>query len=217
MEQQISPYGFVEIHKNEFESATIFYPGAGSDSDPLMLFASQCHIKTIIHVDYSFDRNSAIKTSSILGNMLSIHELDPHNFGKSTWLDFWHSNPASKAYGKTDRAYATKVKISHDGHTFDFQFFGTEALQTFEVLFLSDDAPTVIVLQDHGLGGLWTRFGEDGKLFYELVSRMSKLPKYLYVAENTDAWEGYIRVTSYVAYPGQMHSHRRAIFKRVTD
>jgi hypothetical protein len=67
-----------------------------------------------------------------------------------------------------------------------------------------------VVLQDHGFGGNWNRFGRDGRLHQYA---RENLPRLLYVAPNTTPWPGYVP-RSCLGNGEGIHESRRAIFLR---
>ena len=74
---------------------------------------------------------------------------------------------------------------------------GGEGVATYGALFCQDNSysPYAILLQDHGFGGNWTRFGGDESPLRTLALR-SGLPRWLFVASKpTQVWSGY-RVAS---------------------
>jgi len=74
-------------------------------------------------------------------------------------------------------------------------------------------APFAVVLQDHGYGGNWTTFGGGGAL-EQLATRTGRLPQYILVAENTEAWSGYLPVDGTVVGGGGMHRFDRQVWRR---
>lgn len=74
-------------------------------------------------------------------------------------------------------------------------------------------APYAVVLQDHGWGGNWTKFGKGGDL-ETLASSTVRLPQFLLVAANTDAWNGYSAIDGVTIGGGGMHGSQRQLWRR---
>ncbi len=58
-----------------------------------------------------------------------------------------------------------------------------------------DSNPFAVVLQDHGFGGNWARFGGDGSALRAIAQQFT-LPELLLVGENTSPWPGYKAVST---------------------
>jgi len=89
---------------------------------------------------------------------------------------------------------------------------GGDGIATYDALFCqahSTPPAYAIVLQDHGFGGNWTHFGGDSLLWQLAAARP---PPWLLVADNTQAWPAYERVSS--PDTGGMHGNARALFQR---
>ena len=72
-------------------------------------------------------------------------------------------------------------------------------------------------MQDHGTGGLWTLFGLNNSESILYQKALQNLPKYLYVAKNTNPWPRYNRVSEYTNSEGSMHAHERALFEKDSE
>ncbi|MCE9614887.1 MAG: hypothetical protein K8T26_11460 [Lentisphaerae bacterium] len=195
----------------------LYYPGAGTDSGPFRLFAGAAGVATIVYADYMTTRNDAEAFfAQIAGEAtVQIEGMKPGDFGAEAWDDFWPNNPASRSHATPDGAFALQARFSAvpGGPPIRFIYLATEAIQTFTILVRARIKPTVVVLQDHGFGCNWDRFGKDGQL-WKAAKGTKALPELLLVAENTDSWDGYIQLTEYAPCGGQMHAHSRALFRR---
>ena len=94
------------------------------------------------------------------------------------------------------------------------QIFG-EAHWVYEEIFAKNKkAAFGILLQDHGFGGGWARFGGASRL-YELAQ--ARLPQWLVVAENTDVWPGYDLSNEYHVGAGGQHGAGRDLWRKMDD
>jgi hypothetical protein len=72
------------------------------------------------------------------------------------------------------------------------------------------------VLQDHGFGGNYNRFGGGG-ILERIASRTNCFPPFLLIAEDTIPWTGYVRVPDVEGSVGGMHRTIRFLYQRKTD
>ena len=73
-------------------------------------------------------------------------------------------------------------------------------------------APWLFLLQDHGFGCNYDRFGKDGYL--DAIIRESNIrPDYVICATNTHICDGYSRVEGTKETSGGMHNHERFLYK----
>ena len=199
------------------EKMVLYYPGSGTDWGPFSLFANNAPVSTVIYSDYGSDRKKAETLISSLHrsgwNGGQLEELTPNDFGVSTWEEFWPDNEKSRKIAEPESAFAIQTHLSNsNGAKIRFIFLATEAIQTFSILVRAGITPTAIVLQDHGLGGGWAPFGGKSEL-WQAARELKALPELLFVANNTKPWSDYARVSDDAVYEGQMHDHRRALYR----
>jgi hypothetical protein len=105
----------------------------------------------------------------------------------------------------------------HGARRLAILFLGADGIAAYEALFCQrqhgQSAPFGVVLQDHGFGGNYERFGGGG-LLERIAKDTNALPRFLLVAGNTNAWEGFERVPDVEGDHGGMHAHRRFLFRR---
>jgi hypothetical protein len=223
-EELPEPYDFF-VHEenllgNPLGVATMYYPGAGLDWEPINLMMSATANRTrplsllqVIYVDYApfFTREEVTNfVERTLRYELGLEayesrELSPSDFRVRGLQDFF---PPEGAFFRPEdqdpeffgmRWNLREPRIS-------FTYLKAEAIYTYQILRKNKIIPDLIVLQDHGFGGGWTDFGGHHSLLFQ-ASKLS-LPKYLY------AWPGYVQVTNAYAGRGQMHQFERALFRR---
>lgn len=198
------------------DRGVLYYPGCGSDYGPLKLFTENGAVSTAIYADYTlgpppfaefFEEANGWKSNPV-------EKLTCKNLQAESWDDFWPKNSQSRRFASPNGARAFQTKLhTPSAVAIRFIFCKTEGVQTLQCLIRAGFTPTVIVLQDHGFGCNWTRFGGEHEL-YQYAVQFNALPEFLFVARNTQPWAGYIRVTDYVFYEGQMHHHKRALYRR---
>lgn len=72
-------------------------------------------------------------------------------------------------------------------------FIGADGFASYDALYCQEDgtpSPYLVVVQDHGSGGNFDRFGKGG-LLERIARRCSVRPKYLLVGEFSKQWTGY--------------------------
>ena len=203
----------------------LYYPGAGTDDGPLTLIGENVTTAVVIYADYGVDEKAVTGFVTSLpqfqvGNM---RWLEPSILGVATWAEAWALDTASRRFHGPERAFGLQCGLHRRGlgpfghpdrSRMRFQYFATEAVGTYSLLLRGRDdmVPRMVVLQDHGFGGYWTLFGGRSEM-WRAAADANKLPEHLFVAENTEPWPGYQRVTDYAPQPGQMHEHARAFFR----
>lgn len=98
------------------------------------------------------------------------------------------------------------------GGTLTFVYLDTEAIQTYiHVWGIAGCAPLIVVVQDHGKGGLWTSLGGDSLMY----TASSRLPRYLYVGNDTGSgpWPHYRRVSRGVIDEHSLHRSSRSLWE----
>ena len=197
---------------------TLYYPGAGFDFSTLKYFMENSTVKKYYYCDYmNFDITPERLLEEInmyfhLSDYRVIHiaNLRPNYFGKNEWPEFWHKE-APMFGGQIDNSFAAMFKIKKGNKTWDLIYFGTEAIQTYEVLIQNNIKLDVVVTQDHGLGGLWTNFCKGSKL--EKISHYyNQIPKFMLVGIDYEAWDGFENISKPFGNFG-LHQQKRAIFK----
>lgn len=214
-----------------FSSRVVYYPGSATDGHPLKLFAGTHSAHCFVFVDYGLSRDvfeQQLSDSAHAGHPrgyrpltvapLQESDLAPH--GWTTHVDparfggvHTTARPPGGAFGLW-AALERKAEFTddHGPSRIAILVVGGDGIATFDALFCqADSGPPAwaIVLQDHGFGGNWTNFGGDSLLWKRAAARP---PRWLLVADDTQAWSGYERVSS--PDTGGMHANDRSLFQR---
>ena len=204
----------------------LFYPGAGGDIDPALLFANNGAVSTVVYADYIAEyqcgdvfHNFEHPPGPPFGaswKMLETGALRADDFGFAT-PDAYYPNVST--FGddqRKNRVDAMEIGAwarfrGRGGQVLSFFYFFTEAIQTYLNLWgLNGRAPLAVVVQNHGLGGLWTRLDGDCLLY----AAAKRLPKYLYVGDiGSEPWPGYRRVSKEGINRNSQYRSRRALFR----
>jgi hypothetical protein len=193
----------------------LFYPGAFSDFETLNYLIDNSSVKEFYFCDYLNNEDSItnIKTGlyeKLTGCEIYSRELQPLYFEKLNYDQFWHWNPDARSWGRIENSYITEYLILKGRKSVKLFYFGTEAIGTYVTLLQCGRKPDIVVLQNHGLGCLWTPFGGDDLLF-QTARHNDKLPKCLMVGEGTNPWPGYVLSSGYFGQFG-LHQNQRAVF-----
>jgi hypothetical protein len=104
----------------------------------------------------------------------------------------------------------------HGARRLAILFLGADAIAAYDALFCQQNgtlSPFAIVLQDHGFGGNYDRFGRGG-LLEGIAGRCHAVPPWLLVAENTQPWDGFKRVPQVDGDRGGMHNTPRFLYQQ---
>jgi hypothetical protein len=199
-------------------SKSLYYPGAGYDFSTLRHFITRTRVDCFYYCDYM---NYEITKQVILDKLIQelgdngfrvehVADMMPEHFGKRNWRDFWHRD-AIPFGGSVENSFIAQYLISRKNKTWEFIYFGTEAIETYHVLLQNRLSMDVVVTQDHGLGGLWTTFCRGS--FLEKISRKyDSMPQTLLVGEDHEAWYGYRKVSEPFGSFG-LHQHPRVLYR----
>jgi hypothetical protein len=201
--------------EKEYESS-LYYPGSGCDFGPFYLFVEKYNVRKVIYSDYMISKQTiidSIKEHLPRYRLREEIEINPEFYNKKSWEEFWPNNKYCRQDGKPEDAFGFKVILKNQKIEVDFTFLRTEAIRTYEILSELGIYFDIVVLQDHGFGGNWTRFGGENEIL--TIARNYKVPELLYIADNTDPWPGYTLKTDFeLILKGQMHKHERAILQK---
>ena len=198
------------LAENPMNGGTLYYPGALTDVDPFAVFGF-FGLDRFIYTDFAIAPEEMNELFRTLGSTTP-EPLQPRDFQAQDWEAFMHPSCPRNPDGAT---MGMKTSFSRRGRSgASFEYLKTEGVGTYSVLVRDPiRRPTVVVLQDHGMGGNWTTFGGDRELF-QIAQQNDALPLFLYVAQNTQAWPGYQQITNYADAAGAMHAHPRALFSQ---
>ena len=217
------------------QSRVVFYPGSGTDGQPIKMFASRRWAHCFVYADYGISKTSLIHTldvehgfrqyySSLARIPLEAQNLVP---------DRWETRLTPEELSRIDYGF---VGVSGFGfleilerndlnsevdrpERLAILFLGADAVAAFVALFcqrVSLFRAFAVVIQDHGSGGNYTSFGRDG-LLEALATRCEAVPPWLWVADYSNAWNGFCSVPDTEMGAGGMHGTRRRLFGKPPD
>jgi hypothetical protein len=207
----------------------VFYPGSGTDGQPVEFFGSRHAAHCFVFADYGLTKEHVQRELGGAGHPFAGYEsaghielrerdLTPHGWAP-------HIQPVEAPRGPHAHggSYAfieilerrTGFDDAHGPRRLAILFLCADGVAAYDALFCQTKsrAPFAVVLQDHGFGGNWTRFGQGGSL-EQLASQTERSPEFLLVADNTEAWTGYSAVDGPAA-GGGVHGFDRQLWRRV--
>lgn len=198
---------------------TVFYPGCGYDFTSLLLFANWGCISTFYFCDYS---NREITEETVYSKLVEeltpfgytvqhIARLNPEYFNKQSWKRYWHPGARASNFGDVENSFISLYRLKNYHRTYDLFYFGTDAINTYEVLLKNQIQLDVVVTQDHGFGGLWTTFCK-GSLLEELSRKSKRMPRLLFTGEGQEPWDNYIQISDPFGEFG-MHGNKRVFYR----
>jgi hypothetical protein len=203
--------------------ATLFYPGGFTDYGPLDLLVNHSSSAealsngiVAIYADYwmTFDVLDQFVHKLIRRYQAECNEpieLTPQDFRVKSIDAFY-----PKAWSDHQRNFYKEANQTQLGFRYFFPtinltliYLKADAIETYKILEKAKIYPNFVVLQDHGgFGGGWVDFGGESALYKAVKLK----PQYLYVADNTEVWPGYLQVTEGFRDEGQMHNFSRVLY-----
>ncbi len=199
--------GPVSFDRSEiFGSRTVYYPGSGGDGQPVRLCALSHAAHAFVYVDYGKSRDAILRelrdpVRGFRGYLIEhTEDVSEASLRPGGWVQ--HISAADRQDISYDFAtvepFALFVVLrrkdgegeDHGPERLAMLFVGGDGFATFDALYCQDDdtaEPYLAVIQDHGSGGNWNRFGR-GEILERLARECGRLPKWLLVGENTDPW-----------------------------
>lgn len=217
-------------HRAFFDSRTVYYPGFGDDGHPLEVFGKAHAAHCFVFADYG---NPAAHYWEQLTNPhhsghpkgyepLSVQRIQQSDLGVVNWVPH-HTGPGPDSIaagfirdmGEPFGIFAVLQRMSefgpdHGPERLALIILGADGFAAYDGLYCQGGPPPyAVLLQEHGFGGNWDRFG-DGGILCELAQRFNR-PEWILVADNTRPWPGYTRVSD--SSRGGMHRHERFLWK----
>jgi hypothetical protein len=195
-----------ELFHHFLGSRLVFYPGSGYDGGPVATFNSAHAAHCFVYVDYLISKAKAVAE-------LESHVRGFHGYRSLARIDLTKNDLGSRdwvrhARREDGRPWVEPVSPfglieilereqnfddSHGAERFAILWMGCDGFAAFDALFCQNNhvpPPFCIVIQDHGFGGNYNKFGAGG-LLERLAQRTNVFPEFLLVGDNTTPWENY--------------------------
>ena len=212
-----------ETLANFFSSRVVYYPGAGCDGRALAIFGQTHSAHCFVHIDLTWT------SQEIKQHLQPTHsghcagyspafqsELTADELTLLLRLDMSHPFP-SQENGLKSALWTVLARDQgrsdeHGPDRLAFLHIQAEAVWACRNIWANlDHKPFGVVLQDHGFGGNWARFGgADAPLFR--MAQETVLPELLLVARNTKQWPNYEPVSEWT---DRVDGNRNRLFRRV--
>ena len=216
-----------------WQSRIVYYPGFGSDGHPVRFFNTHHLANCFVYADYRMEEEQVCREMDDLGqgcnsDFRSYHSVERIRISAADLTPFgWRPHvpaPSSDWAKPRIRPYAFLERFERKAGLSDRQgapslsilFLGADGHASYDALFCQEDVqrtPYAVVLQDHGFGGNYDRFGRGG-LMERIAITTGVFPEYLLVAENTSPWDGYVKVPGIDGSRGGMHHRMRHLYQR---
>jgi hypothetical protein len=219
--------------KEFFDSRIVFYPGSGFDGQPVEMFGSTHSAHCFVYADYGVQEGEIRKQlndpkhgfrgyETFRRIELTERDLVPNGWiahitageGRKSGTGF--ASIKDQPYGLLEILERTAgFDEAYGAKRLAIMFLGADGVATFDALFCQkrSSPPIAIVLQDHGFGGNYTKFGRDG-LLEKIAGRAKTYPELLLCADNTTPWKLYTPIPNAVRVHGGMHGHSRQLYIR---
>jgi hypothetical protein len=201
---------------------TVFYPGGATDGHPIGLFAASHACHCFVYADYGV---TAERFRSYCQRFRGYAVVDVQDMSVPFTRRLQRVVPRDdqrcpaqnqQLLHATLALLERRPDAAHDGaDRFAVLYLGIDAFVAFDAICTINPIrpPFGILLQDHGFGGNWDRFGARGELEVSAV-RHGVLPDWIVCAGNTRCWTGYRLVPGVEASVGGQHRNMRSLWRR---
>ena len=217
---------------SDFMSGRVgYYPGSGLDGHLVKVGGMSHSVHCFLYVDYLETREHIVRELAVKG-FRGYHSIGRIDFSEEDMYPHGHHQldmdidlsgrissmiPGAKPYcfmeilernaDKNDSWGAERLAVT---------FLFADGIMTYYDLFSREygKAPWILLLQDHGFGGNWDRFGHGGAM-EKIALETDTLPQILLCADNTHPWCGYRLMNRDVeASIGGMYGNHRYICRK---
>lgn len=215
--------------KSFFSSRIVYYPGSGTDGQPIKLFASTHSAHCLIYSDYGlaqgvldfelYESHPFLGYHSLGRIQLSEEDISPKGWTPQLFTKLRNKGPRDILPYAFLEVFERDSRLddSHGAIRFAVLFLCADGIAAYDAIFCQYNGvstPFATVLQDHGFGGNYDKFGGGGLL--EKIAYISNCySKFQLVAENTDPWSNYKRIDYLDGDVGGMHNTFRYLHKQV--
>lgn len=222
--------------REEFlNSRIMYYPGPSLDGHGVRVFASSHSAHCFVHADYGLFQQDVERELQPIGRgfkgyhpvariALTESDLTPYSWKTHIEPHEIHGDPLlfnRVAYSPFGIFHVEErdfdLDDSHGPERFAFLHIGADGFATYDALFCQNDdvkQPFAVLVQDHGLGGNYDKFGRGGLLELMVHRANKELPPWILVADNTRVWDGYRKVEDVEGDPGGQRHHVRFLYRR---
>ena len=212
-----------------FKSRVVYYPGSGTDGHPVKLFGGSHSAHCFVYADYGVAQNEleqqlADPHHGFRGYRTIAHlQLREHDLVPGGWIPHAHT-PSPHHFASTAKSPFGFLEVlernaelddNHGAHRLAILFLGADGIASYDALFCQERSaarPFAVLLQDHGFGGNYDRFGKGG-LLSNIANQCNVFPAFLVVARNTAPWDHFSLIEGVEPDMGGMHNNPRCLYK----
>lgn len=207
-----------------------YYPGSGFDGT-LIALCNRAHcVHSFLHVDYGLTREmleehlnerDCFKGYHSIGRVeWSVHDLTPntpicnHEIEKGCQRYAFAKETSPYCFLEIHERDADKGD-DWGAERFAVAFLFADGIATYHQLFVREynKAPWIFLLQDHGFGGNYNRFGRNG-ILDRIIESYNCRPEYVICDEPANVWMGYKVIDGVNPIRRRMHRQLRYLFNR---
>lgn len=214
-----------------FGSRIVYYPGSGTDGQAIKVFGSTHSAHCFVYVDYMVSSEDMQNTLDFSRHtLMGYHTIDrvhltEQDLAPNGWTPHYTPhNPNSFIHGSIEPYGFLEIVERHPLRNNDhgakrlaILFLGADAIASYDALFCQKESilpPYAMLLQDHGFGGNWNRFGRGGAM-HRIARTCGVYPEWILCGVTTDVWDGYSEVEGVDSDQGGMHHQHRALHRRM--
>lgn len=219
------------------KSRTVFYPGAGRDGHPFTVFGASHAAHCFVYADYGITKESILSSLApdsahklqgyklAVQQDLTVHALAPSGWrphvdivelpeSSKDWIKHYMSTNGVKPYGLLcifDRE--NRYTDAHGPERLALIYLGADGIATYDALYCQPSclAPYGLLLQDHGFGGNYDKFGSGG-LMERIAIKTRVFPEW--ILSDRDEWAGFNRIFDLEGSHGGQYNEERFLFSR---
>lgn len=218
-----------------FGGRTVYYPGSGSDGQPVALFGGSHAAHAFVYVDAHEPFASLVDDLHGRGRgryrqaFSGYAPFDRRELSEAALVPWgWSPSPLGLRIGSRvlpdTPPYAHLVVLERDGGLDDAHgpkrlavlFLGADGHAAFDALYAQPGSPRppfALVVQDHAFSGNPSAFGRGG-VMEAIATAAGAWPHLLLVAENSRPWRGYVAVPGVGPSIGGMYGTKRRLYVR---
>ena len=171
-----------------FAARVVFYPGSGTDGQPVKFFGSRHAAHCFVFADYGITKDYLLKELGDAGHPFTGYEsagrqeLKERELTPIGWIPHIQPTGAPRGPQAPGAPYAFIEVLArrpdftdaHGPKRMAILFLCADGVAAYDALFCQPQAraPFALVLQDHAWGGNWTRFGSGGSLDHLAAASM---------------------------------------------
>ena len=224
--------------KDVMSSRVGYYPGSGFDGTLMRVGNKSRSVHSFLYADYGVSKNEWFCHLAQPNNIRGYHSIGRVEWSKSDILPggrhspnvfkepLLHCGPDTFVL-KNEKPYCfTEIMERNDdrdstwgARRFCITFLFADGIDSYYQIFCKEygKAPWIVLLQDHGLGGNYDRFGKGG-ILDAIIEKNGVRPEFVLCDDlSTDIWDGYGKIAGLNTDLGGMHRKSRKLFRNIKN